>query len=148
MENRTKINALIDHSIKILKKYATCFDSSNVIESKLTAQILSDLVAAKDLLEDEPNIANVVLYEYEGRLSQDPEDFIEDLVENKEIPTFEEFVNNNFSASDIIIKLRRGKEELSSIEIDMLKRYQEFCQEAIANYYFDIREVTLDLDTI
>lgn len=147
MENRTKIEALVNQSIEIMERYTPRLNTDIPVEADIAAVYLG-LVETKRLLEDEPNIANVVLYEYEGRLSQDPEDFIEDLVENKEIPTFEEFVNNNFSASDIIIKLRRGKEELSSIETDMLKRYQEFCQEAIANYYFDIREVTLDLDAI
>ena len=147
MENRTKIEVLVNQSIEIMERYTPRLNTDIPVEADLAAVYLG-LVETKRLLEDEPNIANVVLYEYEGRLSQDPEDFIEDLVENKEIPTFEEFVNNNFSASDIIIKLRRGKEELSSLETDMLKRYQEFCQEAIANYYFDIREVTLDLDAI
>lgn len=147
MKNKTQITALINQNIKIMERHIQRLDTDIPVEADLAAVYIG-LAETKRLLEEEPNIATVVLYEYEGRLSQDPEDFIEDLVENKEIPTFEEFVNNNFLASDIIIKLRRGKEELSSIETDMLKRYQEFCQEAIANYYFDIREVTLDLDAI
>ena len=147
MENRTKINALIDHSIKILKKYATCFDSSNVIESKLTAQILSDLVAAKDLLEDEPNIANVVLYEYEDRLVQNPEDLIEDLVQDERLPTFDEFVDENFSASDIIM-LNNEMHDPSIVEEYIVEKYREFCKKEVNQFTFNERTITLDLDAI
>lgn len=148
MENRTKIEALINHSIKILKKHATYFDSStNAIESGLTAQILRDLIEAKELLEDEPNTANIVLYEYNDRLVQNPEDLIECLIEDERLPAFNEFVDENFSASDIIT-LNNEMHDTSAVEEYIAKKYREFCEEEVNQFTFDEREVTLNLDEI
>lgn len=147
MKNRTQITALIDHSIRILKKHATYFDSSNAIESGLTAKILSDLVAAKDLLEDEPNIANIVLYEYDDRLVQNREDLIEALIDDERLPTFNEFIDEYFSSSDIIM-LSKEMHDPSAVEEYILEKYREFCKEEANQWYFDTREVILDLDAI
>lgn len=148
MENRTKIEALVNHSIKILKKHASYFDSStNAIESGLTAQILRDLIEAKELLEDEPNIANIILYEYNDRLVQNPEDLIEDLIEDEVLPTFNEFVDDNFSASDIIM-LNNEKHDASIVEEYIVEKYREFCKEQVNQLDFNERAITLDLDAI
>ena len=146
MENRTKIEALINQSIKILERYTPRLDTDIAVEADIAAVYLG-LVETKRLLEDEPNIANVVLYEYNDRLVQNPEDLIEDLVQDERLPTFDEFVDENFSASDIIM-LNNEMHDPSIVEEYIVEKYREFCKKEVNQFIFDERAITLDLDAI
>lgn len=146
MENRTQITALVNQSIKIMERYTPRLDTDIPVEADLAAVYLS-LVETKRLLEDEPNIANIVLYEYNDRLVQNPEDLIEDLVQDERLPTFDEFVDENFSASDIIM-LNNEMHDPSIVEEYIVEKYREFCKKEVNQFIFDERAITLDLDAI
>lgn len=146
MENRTQITALVNQSIKIMERYTPRLDTDIPVEADLAAVYLS-LVETKRLLEDEPNIANIVLYEYNDRLVQNPEDLIEDLVQDERLPTFDEFVDENFSASDIIM-LNNEMHDPSIVEEYTVEKYREFCKKEVNQFIFDERAITLDLDAI
>lgn len=146
MENRTKIEALVNQSIKIMERYTPRLHTDIPVEADLAAVYLG-LIETKRLLEDEPNIANIVLYEYNDRLVQNPEDLIEDLVQDERLPTFNEFVDENFSASDIIM-LNNEMHDPSTVEEYIVEKYREFCKKEVNQFIFDEREITLDLDAI